>query len=266
MYEHMNDLESLLADTEQLIDEIVNCNVKKVSTSRVGEKMMLYDVNMKHIHIDRLKKNLQFLYSDRGIGFKLLAKSLGNITYTRIRTLCSKLGIETRKGKNCVTESLRKLRSERARTSNPWSDWTGNDRISRMHSGKKRYKCGWYFNESKQKWVWLRSSWEYAYAKFLNREMKEWDVEVRSYLLSDGRYYRPDFFVFENSNLQCIVEVKSRWNNGALDRIDKFQKFQKEFTSVKSEIVTEEIFEKLGQSQLEILEEWKNVRIMEKAE
>jgi predicted nuclease of restriction endonuclease-like RecB superfamily len=109
----------------------------------------------------------------------------------------------------------------------------------------------------------LRSSWEYGYAKFLNDNRIEWDVEARSYLLSDGRYYRPDFFIYENNNLSKIVEIKSRWSNGSLERIDKFEMFKKEYGDISAELISDELFLLINRKQKDIINEWKKVRLME---
>lgn len=264
MYEHLSDLSNLIEETRNLIQEIALKNMKKMTKSKRGQPVVLYDIDLQHADCPRLVQNLHNLYNDRGMGFKLLASSFGNISYTRLRTLFAKLNIETRKGNDCVTDSLRKIRSERAKKFNPWADWTGNENLKTMHTGKKRYSCGWYFNKSKNKFVWFRSSWEYAYSKILDHQNLTWDVEVRSYLLSDGRYYRPDFFVFEKERLIKVVEVKSKWNDGSLDRVDKFLKFKDEYPDIQSELVTDELFDSLGQSQLAVLDEWKKIRILEK--
>ena len=118
-------------------------------------------------------------------------------------------------------------------------------------------------NKSKNKYVWLRSSWEYGYAVWLDSQELTWDVEVRSYLLSDGRYYRPDFFIFANECLEYIVEVKSKWSNGSLERIDKFEQFKQQYPAITVKLVSDELFELIGKKQAEVLEEWKKSRVLE---
>lgn len=218
-------------------------------------------IDKKHPECQKLISNLQHLYHDCGMGFKLLSNEFGNISYTRLRTVFRSLGIPTRTGKACITEGLKKIRSERAKKSNPWKDWTSKypdrDKMSKRHLG------GWYLNKSSNKYVWLRSSWEYGYAQWLDLNNIDWNVEVRSYLLSDGRYYRPDFFIYLNSNLNHIIEIKSHWFHGSLDRVEKFEKFKLEYSDVKASLVTEELFDIIGRNQTEILAEWKTKRLLE---
>jgi hypothetical protein len=81
--------------------------------------------------------------------------------------------------------------------------------------------------------------------------------------LTDGRYYRPDFFLFVNDCLDHVVEIKSKWSNGSLERIDKFEQFRQEYPTIKAVLVTDELFELIGKKQSEVLEEWKKVRVLE---
>ena len=80
---------------------------------------------------------------------------------------------------------------------------------------------GYYWNTSKNKYVWLRSSWEYIYAKWLNEHKIEWDVEVKRYKLGNTSYL-PDFFIYENGKLTKIVEIKGYWKN-KLYKYDKLK-------------------------------------------
>jgi hypothetical protein len=98
----------------------------------------------------------------------------------------------------------------------------------------------------------------------LDAQEKNWDVEVRSYLLSDGRYYRPDFFIYDNDCLVEVIEIKSKWSNGALDRIEKFETFKREYPKVSARIVGDELFDIIGRTPSQNLLEWKQLRIMEK--
>lgn len=56
--------------------------------------------------------------------------------------------------------------------------------------------------------IYLRSSYEYAYAKLLDEEKVEWGYEQKTYDLG-YRKYTPDFFIYGNGQLKYIVEIKS---------------------------------------------------------
>lgn len=261
MYEHLADKKDVIEETRDLIQKIACSNPARTFKSKGGEMVSSFFIDKDHTEVPKLIANLQHLYHDCGIGFKLLSCEFGNVSYTRLRTIFQTLGIEKRNGTSCVTEGLKKVRSERARKNNPWTDWPSKhldkDKVNKHHLG------GWYFNKSKNKYVWLRSSWEYGYATWLDSQKLTWDAEVRSYLLSDGRYYRPDFFVFVNNCLNHVIEVKARWSNGSLERIDKFEQFRREYPAIVAKLVTDELFELVGKKQAEVLEEWKKVRVLE---
>ena len=261
MYEHIKEFEDLITETRDLIQEIACSKIKKKFIDRYGKQTIQYEIDITHKDCERLIKNLKTLYEENGMGFKLLSAYFGNISYTQLRTLFGKLKIEKRIGYNCVTDSLKKIRSERAKEKNPFKNWPEKHKDKDKHN--KRHLSGWYFNQSKSKYVWLRSSWEYGYAKYLDQNKIEWDVEVNNYLLKDGRYYRPDFFIYKDNNLLKIIEVKSKWSNGALDRIDKFNLFREEYKEINAELITNELFKLVGQTQDSLIREWKKVRLME---
>lgn len=264
MYEHLAGLEEIVDETRKLLNEIALKTVRREFRSKVGSMTASYVFEAGHPEIESLRDNLQKLYYDNGIGYKLLSSMLGNVSYTQLRTIFKKAGVKGRTGTRCVTDGLKKVRSERARKSNPWKDWTGNASLSQMHSKSKRYLGGWYLNPKTGKHVWLRSSWEFGYARHLDEQGKDWDAEVRSYLLSDGRYYRPDFFVYEIGRLIEVIEVKSTWSNGSMERIEKFETFKREYPQIAARIVGDELFELIGRTPSQNLIEWKHSRIMEK--
>ncbi|MBY0145648.1 restriction endonuclease [Neobacillus niacini] len=60
------------------------------------------------------------------------------------------------------------------------------------------------------KGFYLRSSYEYAYAKFLDFNSIPWRYEEKTFDLG-YKMYKPDFFIYNSTNeLEKIVEVKSR--------------------------------------------------------
>ena len=69
-----------------------------------------------------------------------------------------------------------------------------------MNRGYGGYYSGYY----------LRSSYEYAYAKYLNHMSVKWTYETEVYDLGSS-IYKPDFFIYnEDNELTKIVEIKSR--------------------------------------------------------
>lgn len=263
MYDIIVENEEILQETNKLIQKIACSKIKRQFKSKSGNMTASFYIDKDDVECPKLISNLNHLYHDHGIGFKLLSKQLDNVSYTRLRTIFSELGITKRDGNSCVTETLKTIRSKNAQKStNPWRDWSGKSRNKDGHH--KHHLCGWYFNRSKSKYVWLRSSWEYAYAKWLDDQSIAWDVECRSYLLSDGRYYRPDFFIYQNNALKKIVEIKAKWYNGSLERIEKFEQFKKEYSDIEAELFTSVELQSLGIDLQSSLKAWKKERVLEK--
>ena len=259
-YDFLNLSDQFKKDFQKLASEICILNVQN---SKRGPS---YDINTSHIHIEKFVTNLNHLYNEIGLGYKSICKIISfdkfQISYVTMRKIFKVLGIETRKGMNCITDSLKKMRSENARKNNPWCKWVEKNPTKDEHH--IHHLCGFYYNNSKNKWVYLRSSWEFAYARWLDERNVKWDVEVETYMLSDGRSYRPDFFIYCNNVLDHIVEIKSTYTNGALNRVDKFHLFCKEYSELKSMLITEELFSIVGKTPHSVLNDWKNIRKFEK--
>ena len=57
-----------------------------------------------------------------------------------------------------------------------------------------------------------------------------------------------------------IVEVKSTWSNGSLERVEKFNTFKKEYPQINSKVIGQELFLLIGKAQSQVLLEWKKIR------
>lgn len=162
-----------------------------------------------------LKELLDEVYIKQGYGIKYLIKHYNlNITYTSLRNLLIFLPDIELHSDRIATEGLKKQRRENSKRQYKEKKgfFTPGVQESIKHKSDARGVQGYYWNESKQKYVWLRSSWEYSYARWLNKQHINWDVEVKGFRLSDGHLYRPDFFIFdENDNLLKIIEIKGYW-------------------------------------------------------
>ncbi len=175
-----------------------------------------------------LKSIIGKMYSD-GVGYKLIVKkiNLPKFTYTVCRKVLKDLGVELRIGTHIITDHLKLVRSENAKINNNFTDWP----IKRpeLIKNNKRFIGGYYFNRSKQKYVFLRSSWEYVYAEWLDSNNFEWDVEVKQYEVLDGLKYLPDFFIYENGNLKKVVEIKSSFYYTSKERMKKYYAFKEAY-------------------------------------
>ncbi len=209
----------------QLIQKIYFTQIRNKRINRYGTEEILYKISDDQESKKLLKEILEQKYNE-GYGFKLIVKNIdmAGFTYTRCRKVLKDLGIKLRTGCNIITDNLKKVRSENAKRIGNFNNWAvlKPDLIK----NNKKFIGGYYFNDFKNKYVYLRSSWEYAYAVWLDKQNIEWDTEVQQYELGDGKKYLPDFFIYENNNLIKIVEIKSTFYYTSEDRMKKFYKFQ----------------------------------------
>src|ERR1035437_3618757 len=107
-----------------------------------------------------------------------------------------------------ITKRTRELRSEKSRKEYEEKiGWWDKEVLRNNKEYSGRGIQGYYFNKSLQKFVWLRSSYEYIYAKWLDNNNLKWDIEFKRYEVKN-KIYRPDFFIFDNGILKKIVELK----------------------------------------------------------
>lgn len=161
-----------------------------------------------------VKKRMEYLYYNQEYGLKLLAKKL-NLSYSVVRHLMGFLNIPIRRGYNVVTNRLKKFRKQKAIHESKKRIGFNNPNIKRKYEGMARGVQGYYLNKSTNSLVWLRSSWEYIFAKWLDKTKHNWKIEETYYNLNDA-IYRPDFFIYDDDwNLIQIIEIKGYWDNNA---------------------------------------------------
>jgi len=201
-------------------------------------------------------KYLEDFYNS-GYGFKIIAKCLG-LSYTKTRNLLiNYLNLKTRTGKNVVTEKLKKFRSERVSgNKSPWYNWPekGYNIIDNSNTGIQGY-----YKRKNGKYIWLRSTWEYVYCKWLDYNNIIWDPIYKSFKLSNGESYLPDFKIIQN-NIEYIVEVKgSRFKL----RLYKIKMLKKEY-NVNIIIIDDLNPYLLNTTYIKELNEWKNIKLSKK--
>lgn len=180
-------------------------------------------------------------------GYKVLGRAL-DLTYSRTRSLLKDyLHINVRNGYRVVTDRLRKFRSDRVKGNlNPWSQ------IIPHKINNQRSIQGVYTKKDGTE-IWLRSSWEYIYAKWLEKQNIQFSVEVKSFELSNKQRYTPDFFIYDsNGMLDHIVEIK-----GYRSRLYKTELFKNEYPEYKLIVITN-ISDYYENYKLEV-QEWRNI-------
>ena len=175
----------------------------------------------------------EYIEKEQGIKFLIKYKNL-NISYSILRTIILKSGLELHTP-NKITNHLRQIRSINAKKQ--LEEHTGffSHEAQKNTHNKIRGLQGYYYNSTINKYVWLRSSWEYIYAKWLNAHNIKWDVECKTFNLSKESY-RPDFFIYDdNNNLISIVEVKGYWKN----RLQKYYELKETHPELNLSLITD---------------------------
>ena len=92
--------------------------------------------------------------------------------------------------------------------------------------------------------IWLRSSWELAFAQHLDSQGIDWRYEETRYALNDGDMtYLPDFFIYEDGKLVKIYEVKGWLGPNSVSRITVFRS---EYPTIPLEVIGREEFASIG--------------------
>jgi hypothetical protein len=109
--------------------------------------------------------------------------------------------------------------------------------------------------------VYLRSSYEYAFAKYLDFKGIKWKYEEIIFKLGFKKY-KPDFFIYnEYEELQLIVEIKSR-NKIAKEEALKNLQAMKEKYNIECKIVSYDelkiIYKEMPSTLTATISEWNN--------
>lgn len=197
--------------------ENINSLFEDVKNKKFNKGNKRYtDIFLKDNRVKELRCFLDEEYVKKGTGIKCLIKDYKlNITYSSLRKILIFLNYELHSN-TIANDALKKRRSDNAKLQYKTKTGFFKEGVQEnIHNSKSIHRGiqGYYWNKSKSKYVWLRSSWEYIYAKWLNEHNIIWDVEVKTYNLNNTTY-RPDFFIFDNKdNIISIVEVKGFWRN-----------------------------------------------------
>lgn len=93
--------------------------------------------------------------------------------------------------------------------------------------------------KSKYKGIWMRSSWEVKYAKYLDKNKIKWQYEPKTFDLGDMTY-TPDFYLPEQNK---YIEIKGWWRDNSKR---KFNLFKKVYSQIKIEILQKMALKNLG--------------------
>lgn len=86
---------------------------------------------------------------------------------------------------------------------------------------------------------YVRSGWELNFARILKLLNRKYDYEPKSFILSDGRTYTPDFYMHKNG---YFYEIKGMWRK---DAKDKFITFKREYPNIKIKLINRKKYFKI---------------------
>jgi hypothetical protein len=208
-----------------------------------------------------LSRELQLYYFDKGWWLKLIARNVLGCTYSVSRCVFDLLGMEIRRGTNVKTDFTSELRRVKATHENKNAIGFNSPKVKRYAKSDTRGCQGYFYNPSIDKHVWLRSSWEFIFAKFLIKIGVKWDVEIKYFNLVDGTRYSPDFYLFDNDgNLTTIVEIKGYFDNHAY-KAEMLKENYFSDSSVKIVLIREiKRYIETGSNLGKELKQWKSIR------
>ena len=125
-----------------------------------------------------------------------------------------------------------------------WNKGLPGTWLGRTHSQESRDKISRSMNgnqnanhrgdrQSYYKGIRMDSSWEVKTAQYFDDNDILWKYNVQGYILSDGRYYYPDFFIYEGTEFVKLIEVKGYFREA--NKL-KFEMFLKEYPEIKIEL------------------------------
>jgi len=160
------------------------------------------------------KKELEMLYVQCGMNTKEISELKG----CAISTVCKWIkrhGITARKpgfpkGTKFSASHRRKISNSKRGSNHP--NFGGKNKI---HGKRLWYKC------PNGNVVSMRSRWEVAFAEYLNENQKTWQYESRTFNLSDGSAYTPDFYIEDDDE---YIEIKGWFTSKHRNRIANFRK------------------------------------------
>lgn len=238
------------------------CNNKDSNKKNSFYRYYYKNINTEIFNI--LKYELNKLYNVDGYGYKSIAKML-SISYSECRLLYKYLEIPVRTGMNVVTDRLRKSRQIKAQIEFETKTGFCGLNVNRKLTKTSRGVNGYYFNKYFNKYVWLRSTYEYIFAEWLDKNKIIWDTEVSTFILDENVSYRPDFFIYdENNKLIKIIEIKGYYDNRAFKVKELNEKLDIEVILLNLSEIGIDNYIIDGKSYRKKLKEWKLNRILKK--
>jgi len=197
-----------------------------------------------------LVEYMSMIYSS-GYGLKVISRQLG-VCYSQLRGLFQDhWRIEINKGNNIVYDKTKQFRSKKAKEdpNNPFRDWTSKQSRVKTNHGVQ----GYYINKKNQK-LWLRSTYEYIYCKWLDEHDIDYRYEEKIFQLTNGEKYKPDFFIGDST----IIEIKGNFYTNRRYKADMLKEKHPELKIV----VIDDIAQYTKKGYTQEIKEWKKTRLL----
>ena len=219
-----------------------------ISTGSVFRQMKKFGIQTRQPTVFNIvKDNLELDYKS-GLSISEISKKYG-VSRTVVFRKMKKFGIQSRSTSQMgrlVSPDVRKKISD----AHKGKVFTIEHRrkISESKKGEKHPNFGKKCKHSKRCWytcpdgktVSMRSQWEVWYAEHLKLNNIDFKYEPKTFILSNGRAYTPDFLIVENNEW---IEVKGWFR---LEHMEKLDAFQKEYPNEKLILADKKYLQNLG--------------------
>lgn len=192
---------------------------------------------------------LEELYINQQLSYREISEKL-NCSVSVVRRNILDTDIQPRPsynslGKSCSLQTAKKI--SEALKGKPKSE-CHKRKLSESKLGDKNFNFGKKCNHPKRywyccpdgKWVSMRSNWEVAYAEFLCSQKIKWQYEPKTFILSNGSAYTPDFFLLKTEE---YIEVKGWLRPKYAKKIDMFYN---DYPECKLILANKKYLEELG--------------------
>lgn len=180
--------------------EITYCSIRCMSCANKGKRNPMFGRKGKNSPIF---KHGRIFYCKCGNKMSFYAKQ------------CQKCYLKTMKGKTNPNYNNHKLKGR------------ANPNFGKSCQSKNNNYLGGYYQH-----IWMRSSWEIKFAKWLSKHEIEWIYEPKEFDLNNTTY-TPDFYLPKKD---IYIEIKGYWRD---DARKKYKLFKKLYPKIILKIITD---------------------------
>jgi len=193
---------------------------------------------------DEVVTEMERLYLEKRLSTTAVAEKLG-LSRSGVRVALLRTGIKLRSKSECkikLTRTQARELVDRYREGATYVELEKQYGVtsavvrSELEKHGVRSRVGWARYRTK-KWTdrlgrtfTFKSSWEKAYAEYLDSRGIEWDYEPKTFSLLECKCYTPDFWVYNSDGtVKELVEIKGWLDRKGANRIREFRNEYPEF-------------------------------------